>query len=1381
MAKTLIPSARYTFTPGLAGVGTIVIDGNISLEEVLLVTNVADNIIIYNFAGEGKGAAASYDTTTNKTTLTLDYDTSLMSADDSLQIFLEQGEGNATTIYPAEPIKDPVDRLRASNPTSLIDTDFEYSLQPTKWETLQLQNQIPSVYQNSNEPAFTADQIDSIITEELESTPSVGSAIYDSTLEDVFYDESIIADGNPADAYSAFTVAFNSNGSDITVVATETAQGGTTNFALPGGLAQDDVVVYYAAADGGIPALPTGYTNIRTDNSAVDSRIAYRIMGATPDSTITGLDGGADVAHSVTVLRNVDTADVVEADAVADTTNVPNPPAVTTANDGCAILALASIDDDRFALDLVAPMNFDLVAAENSADPTTGTPPGSNQGGAALGVGFYLQPTAGTINPSVFGFLDNSQLTPNITLPFNVTVLGTTTNQVELNQAGVLFFNTAAGTVATANLTNANYVSTPHLKIFAQDMQLAKVGTFTRGTAPNREFIIKYESQDSTADAATNGNRDLSHTAFIEFNEGTNDITVHYYKNRADGTIHLSDGSAAVLTWNPSENTTTAALNAGYIVQESFTLNLNTVLRKLVKVTTTVEANPAFEVGQPVTIKETNDPVFLDGSNIIIQVGTDSGIGITEFYIPQSSPVDYTVNQANDFTVIYTGDFYYSAEIPYETVESISGGKQVRITFATPPSLFLGSTIYVVDSSSTDTDWIGVFAINKVISPTEFEYLALRDTDYASTATLSGVNTKIYARNTGAAQHRFFDGGVQISPETSVPNAKVVRQTRPYFRYQSGKGIQYSTGILFKPSYDISIIGVDSSNYQEGTNQFYELEIETEQYHGFAQPDTYREGVEVSIRGLTVDSGVNPYNITTSVTSVPEPKIFEVKVGVGTLTELPTAEGESPGGIGKVDVVGWNDAKIRAGLFDDQNGIFLEYDGSDLYAVRRNATQQIGGLIDIAVGISTVTGTNTKFLTQLSEGDNVVLKGTTYKVSSIVSDTELTIAPDYKGPSVTGQKFVKITDLRTKRTDFSIDKLDGTGPSKYIFDPSRMQMIYIDYSWYGAGKIRYGMRGLDGNVFYFHEYLNNNNNTEAYMRSGNLPGRFEINTDSINGKLQADLSTIDTEVQINYNDSLMLPEKGRLVINNEYMEYTKLTEDSVSGIATLTLDNRNIGFLGAGNTSAVLNSGWISYNQNCSPVLSHWGVSVIMDGGFDQDKSYLFTAATAAPDSVGSGTTVPLVSVRLSPSVDYGIPSFFGIRNLINRSAIALDSLGVVSNGQIQITLKLNGQCEYFETDASWEDVGNGSISQYADHTQDTSNFVYTGGDVVGQFFTDEGINRLSATYFDITAIRELGNSVLGGPNVYPDGPDVLTILATNLGNTAADVGCSVRFTEAQG
>jgi urease beta subunit len=52
--------------------------------------------------------------------------------------------------FPAEFI-DPVTKLRVSEPETLIDTDFEYGLQPTKWETVELINNTPSFFSKSGD------------------------------------------------------------------------------------------------------------------------------------------------------------------------------------------------------------------------------------------------------------------------------------------------------------------------------------------------------------------------------------------------------------------------------------------------------------------------------------------------------------------------------------------------------------------------------------------------------------------------------------------------------------------------------------------------------------------------------------------------------------------------------------------------------------------------------------------------------------------------------------------------------------------------------------------------------------------------------------------------------------------------------------------------------------------------------------------------------------------------------------------------------------------------------------------------------------------------------------------------------------------------------
>jgi hypothetical protein len=88
-------------------------------------------------------------------------------------------------------------------------------------------------------------------------------------------------------------------------------------------------------------------------------------------------------------------------------------------------------------------------------------------------------------------------------------------------------------------------------------------------------------------------------------------------------------------------------------------------------------------------------------------------------------------------------------------------------------------------------------------------------------------------------------------------------------------------------------------------------------------------------------------------------------------------------------------------------------------------------------------------------------------------------------------------------------------------------------------------------------------------------------------------------------------------------------------------------------------------------------------------------------------------------------------------------------------------------------------LSQIADYSEDEETIIL-GGEVTGGFYS-QGTSSI-----DLTNVRDLGNSVLGGGssfaniNVYPDGPDVLSIVVTNLSSTAVEVTGRLSWKEAQ-
>jgi hypothetical protein len=178
----------------------------------------------------------------------------------------------------------------------------------------------------------------------------------------------------------------------------------------------------------------------------------------------------------------------------------------------------------------------------------------------------------------------------------------------------------------------------------------------------------------------------------------------------------------------------------------------------------------------------------------------------------------------------------------------------------------------------------------------------------------------------------------------------------------------------------------------------------------------------------------------------------------------------------------------------------------------------------------------------------------TYRVSNINSDTSLTINPPYRGLITSNNAIIsKTVDLRIPTSQFNIDRLDGTGPSGYSIDLTKMQMFYIDYSWYGAGFIRWGVRGPDGNVIYCHKLINNNVNYLAYMRSGNLPGRYETNTFSkttfmLGGAGGFGTNFGSTDLSLLANSTSGFPSSGTLLVRNssntEYLNYSSISGNS---------------------------------------------------------------------------------------------------------------------------------------------------------------------------------------------------------------------------------------------
>jgi len=843
-----------------------------------------------------------------------------------------------------------------------------------------------------------------------------------------------------------------------------------------------------------------------------------------------------------------------------------------------------------------------------------------------------------------------------------------------------------------------------------------------------------------------------------------------------------------------------------------------------------------------VTLSTSSPHGLSAGTPVYIQDSTWSGAdGLFVIdSVPLSTSITYTARTyftgttgsiyAAGTTTAYQGYVFSGAAIPISSITY--AGVAVTVTTTVNHGLMLGNEFALIGTTATTNAPNGSWYVASVTSPTVFTFYPY--SIGAPTGSIGFGSATLYCRPQSSFNHRAFDGGVQFSANASSHNQIAFRQTRRYFRYQSGKGIQLSTGTILKPNINIDQIAA------VGTT----ITVTTKIQHNI------NFGATVTITGCNESA----YNGSFVVNAVLNSYQF-------TYIALSTPSASPASGLPVLSITNWYGGSTKVGLFDQQNGVFFEYDGQTLYAVRRSSTYQLAGWVSVNAGSSTVSGVNvngvtTLFSKQLIPGDYVVIRGMSYRVDTITSDTSMTIIPGYRGASNLTQNVIsKTVETKIPQSSWNIDRMDGTGPSGFNINLTRMQMFYIDYSWYGAGFIRYGFRGTTGDVIYGHKLANNNINYLAYMRSGNLPARYETNTFSFTTTLAASVASGDTTItcsSLTYF-STPWPTSGTILVRNatayEYMNYTGINGNILTGVtrgqaggtvtattvtysSPLLLVSSTSGIqigqeiIGTGiapgatvvayvtNTSISMSIGATASGTNVSIILvpmaltaqtftysltaptavelhapqysaeiDHWGTSVIMDGRFDDDKSYVFTRGMNSAVTIASGVNNAVMSFRIAPSVSNGIAgATLGAREIANRMQLVLRQMDVFTTGQYLITLVLNGVTS--SSTPSWSNVGGSSLTQYVFHNAGTT---ITGGETVFGFFLQQsgGVSG-SVTQQDLSLVRDLGTSILSGgttaPNVgiYPDGPDVITVMAQNIGGTSSTIFGRMSWTEAQ-
>ena len=1660
MGKSIV--GNYTFD---ASAKTVTIDRNVHEEKLLLITNIDDNIIIYNFSDSSKGITSkTYNSTTNQTTFTLQFDTSLMSDTDRLQIFIESEEN---TIFPDDTIIDPVSKFRVSNPNTLIDTDFEYGPQSTKWESLEAVRNIPSFFVKTDS---YLENIDSITVEEdigygQEATLNsrtitvtctqphgleVGNPIdvretLSPTADGAYIVESVanttvfsyLARGavtevtgdikapyttiQKGEFFSVSDIKLSNTTTLLTIHDQDDIDEGNNEIRVNNTFTNGEPLVYISyQTSNTIPGLTNDEVYYVTNADSQSFQLSqYSLIGDQPfyvygTANTTNRHPSAPPAHEpgatgyfYPVYLSKDAADKADLGTGAYGVgshihileewpgvefwmpNSSNAHAVSTADSsyaeytGSSNTSVKIIDIDRgdgFNHQFIRPKgvlmvdaadsntnpsvvsNTNLVVTTKYKNPFPNNYPVFLNGGREGLAGtytingiiadeFFRVSTAGTFGQYELDFSSYDINEAGNYLTINAHSL-TTGDYVLYEKPGGVASNTGLedGRGYFVRALGANilqFAETPEKLNAGLYVTLDSEGSATAGQHRIKTRTLSGRQQAQGTVEASSANTQINGTGTFFQQDIKFGDQVQFFTDSApatgrvgieppySNTYNYYRGSTSV--WKEdyfgrnrvASSNTTFAEGGGWVglKYNDYTF---TVEESTAPANSAIAGGP-WQVGEPLYYARisyakdfrgangvSNSSAFNNNTYFTNVGGSASGLGRPILYIKQVSAnggliklcTDPGLDAAGGNTEIeitsvgsriygssasYTPRFY---RLYFDTSTNVDGmfigphnfsnGDLVRYT-AGNTSSFVG---HLASGTSTgagyDLTHNEIYSVN-VINPSmisvntysengdavgnkvDFEALAsgigtgrAPDVTVAFTyggnshifetldtkpgilieKTISSVTNNTFAAvdtpfNVGLANvemfipsriiprseafmlHRSFDGGMEITTSQSIEGPKMVRQTRRYFRYQSGKGLQISNAINFKPPLDIEemslyyrplaetvnatsntiIVEVGGVNCiptgagsiqinNEVTNyeRFYYANTSGVMYGYFegcarsASPNTHIIGSRVYVRtqnannkylaladslfihnirpGATIQTdgadsdfatGTSEYNVVDVIDD------FKIAFEIPT---LPTSANYISDGLIRINVGTWQNSVLRSGLYDEQNGVFFEYDGSTLFVVRRNSTRKLSGKLSTNQGDQIVIGSDSKFTTQLAVNDKIVLRGASYQVSKIISDTRMEILPEYRGVTSTNVIGIKTIDTKVPQSQWNQDRMDGTGPSGFNLDFSRIQMAYIDYAWYGAGAVRFGFKDDRGIVKYCHKFKHSNIERIAYMRSGNLPARYEVeNTGEstysprlahwgtsviMDGSFEDDKAYFFSQSSDAIQPSGSADVENFTCVLNEFLDLTEtsvnITNKSAnfpaSGTIQVTSTGEQMTFTGgATNTLTVVRA-----QNGTAAAYAYRGTNMIGSSQIGQVISYK------------DGFKFPVLSVRLSPSVDNAVPGDFGERDVTNRMQMQLQSIDIVSTKACTIDLVINGRIS--NSLGAFESNVRPSISQYLKHASDGTD-VISGGDAISSIKVDT--NRVSVALDKVTA---LGNSIIGGNGIFPEGPDLLTVVA---------------------
>ena len=1330
---------------------------------------------------------------------------------------------------------DAIERQRVSLGQSIIDADFEYGLQATKWQTYQEIRKMPSFY----EIPGTDIQVTSVTTDG--ATPSIITVLINTALTTI--PNTLLSIGSVisisglsnsqrnADRAEGFFIVRSITGTtQVSVVTFEARSTVGTN-------AQVISTSYTVLRRGGVYTNGTSYlpfTTATSDNGAPNSLITVSYPPATPHGLISGTPiqtsntailGGFGTPETVLgnfIITSTPTANTFTFSAVGQTTGAgqtngtngfriytsPYSYAVHRPFDGGVLLSPGQPSFGASALrqskkvfryqsgkgllwssgTLFCPNN-DVTFANvvgSTIQVITDVPHGSPQAGATIQI-------KGITTPGYNGTYTVSSIIDSRTLRVTPATVPAVSPAVLGDQPRFIMSGWSGSTVRAGCFEDQNGL------FWEWDGQtlwaIKRSSTFqTTGyiTATTGSQVINGDTTDTSVYLNSTINMGTAVSSVTSVNgsypAGTSTSNVNVNVTAKTGTLNpgllmpvsaiagISPGAAAVISGSYASfaqgattvvvsgvtaagpivpGSTTAATNLTFLVgypgyvsamasQTAFTFTFSSAVPSSIAISSITGDGTTASVTTSAAHK------LFTGSTVTIAGATPGGFNVTLIPIIVTGTTTFTFASTVNATASVVGSIT-AFTLPAGTFSSV---------LSTPPATNTrNATVTASWSAITNQTTLAVTTNALLVAGSSVAVSAFGGNGgyaYVAATGLSGTGATIIFSQ------------AQTLATGSLTTTNIAFNTNPSDATAAGDlcDLAYAT-----------LAPTTSNNATTSTGSF---------VANFVVPQTFAAGAmtsqTLSLPLSTGNSGVGARIIPFSADPIP----------VGTSNLLVVAQ--------------TNTVSSTSGLLNNAmqtaTASFLNVFGSNAYVTYSNALSnafiinfpplatsitkaQVTGL-----GAQTFVYPNTRFVDQLRVNDKVVIRGMTHTVVQIQTQGTMIVNPPYRGVGniTTPVKMCKIKEVRTPQSQFNRDTLDGTGPSGFKFDPTKMQMIGLQYTWYGAGFVDFMMRGGDGNWVYAHRYKQNNINDEAYMRTGNMPVRYELINESIasSSALAAPTGLTDTILTLTEAPTYW-PPSGNVLVDNEFMTYTGKSGVTITGVTRAASMAYNVN-----DTSYTLTaSAAAQYHQagstalligtTCTPSLTHWGSAFIMDGQFDSDRGYFFNYSNVMTTQLTApGSNVFMI--RLAPSVSNGIVGDMGQRDLLSRAQLLLQKLEVIpSGGTVNVTGILNPS---FSSTPSlqWTNVNSTGLGSQPSFTQvsvlGSIGTNYIGGS--GERIFSTIAPTAAQNTIDLSALKELSNTVIGGNGIFPDGPDTLMIQLTSVNGSVSACITNLFWTEAQ-